>query len=109
MKNYETSVGVCKVTYYCGCKKCGGTRFDSKGNTIGSTGKPLKANHSIAVDPSVIPLGSEVLIGDTVYTAEDTGGAIRVKSIDIYLGNTPAAHKQMLRMGSRQYWVCILH
>jgi hypothetical protein len=41
---------------------------------------------------------------DAVYSAEDTG-VISAENplIYIYLGNTPAAHKQMLRIGNRQY------
>lgn len=40
--------------------------------------------HTIAVDPSVIPLGSEVLINGHEYVAEDIGGAVKGNVIDIY-------------------------
>lgn len=51
---------------------------------------------SIAVDPSVIPLGSEVLIVfdddrrskyTGIYKAVDTGGAIKGNRIDIFFGD----------------------
>lgn len=58
---------MCKVTYYCGCDICSEGLVNFQGKPIGSTGEVLKANYSIAVDPSVIPLGSDVLIGDKVY------------------------------------------
>ena len=42
----------------------------------------------IAVDPSVIPLGSEVYIeGVGARRAEDTGGDIIGNTIDIYMGS----------------------
>lgn len=40
--------------------------------------------HTIAVDPNVIPLGSEVLINGHEYVAEDIGGAVKGNVIDIY-------------------------
>ena len=41
---------------------------------------------TIAVDPEVIPLGSEVMIDGHIYIAEDTGGAIKGKKIDMFVG-----------------------
>lgn len=43
-----------------------------------------KSNHTIAVDPSVIPYGSKVVINGKIYVAEDCGGAIKQNCIDIY-------------------------
>lgn len=100
---------MCKVTYYCECNICSEGLVNSQGKPIGSTGEVLKANYSIAVDPSVIPLGSDVLIGDKVYKAVDTGGAIKGKRIDVYLGSTPSAHKLTARMGLRNYPVVVLN
>lgn len=51
---------------------------------------------TIAVDPRVIPLGSKVLMlfhdeshkrFNGVYTARDTGGAIKGNIIDLYMGD----------------------
>lgn len=51
---------------------------------------PLRYYHSIAVDPRLIPLGSRVYIpayrhlGGGWFLAQDTGGAIRGKHVDVY-------------------------
>jgi 3D (Asp-Asp-Asp) domain-containing protein len=51
---------------------------------------PLRYYHSIAVDPRLIPLGSRVYvpayrhIGGGWFVAQDTGGAIKGRHIDVY-------------------------
>lgn len=51
---------------------------------------PLTYYHSIAVDPGLIPLGSRVFIpayrglGGGWFMAQDTGGAIRGRHVDVY-------------------------
>ena len=51
---------------------------------------PLRYYHSIAVDPRLIPLGSRVYvpayrhIGGGWFIANDTGGAIKGRHIDVY-------------------------
>ncbi|WP_456271253.1 3D domain-containing protein [Bacillus sp. AK031] len=56
---------------------------------ITKTGVDLRANPDekvIAVDPSVIPLGSKVYVEGFGYArAEDTGGAIKGNRIDIFM------------------------
>ena len=42
------------------------------------------AGHTIAVDPSVVPYGSKIMINGVVYTAEDKGGGVRGHHIDIF-------------------------
>lgn len=74
------SLGAFKMTAYCPCSKCCGKWAGG----ITSTGVIAQAKHTIAVDPSVIPYGSKVIINDQVYTAEDCGGAIKGNHIDIY-------------------------
>ncbi|WP_100487434.1 3D domain-containing protein [Sporolactobacillus pectinivorans] len=60
----------------------------------------------IAVDPSVIPLGSHVMIpGYGVYLAADTGGSITGNRIDIHFSNNAAA----LNFGVRTVTIQILH
>jgi uncharacterized protein DUF4157/3D domain-containing protein len=46
-----------------------------------------QAGRTVAVDPSIIPLRSELLIEDIgARVAEDTGGKIKGKHIDVYYG-----------------------
>lgn len=51
-----------------------------------ATGTWPKEGRTVAVDPAVIPLGSELVInGIPGYIAEDTGGAIKGRVVDIYM------------------------
>ena len=74
-------LGTFRITHYCPCSICCGPYS----NGITSTGVTATTNHTIAVDPSVIPYGSKVVINGQVYVAEDCGGAIKKNRIDIYV------------------------
>lgn len=67
------------VTAYCPCEECCG-----KDDGITSTGTQAKAGRTIAVDPELIPYGTEVVISGEKYIAEDCGEAIKGRRIDIY-------------------------
>ena len=82
------NAGQFTITHYCRCEGCCG-----KSDGITATGVIVEEGRTIAVDPKIIPLGSEVLIGGHVYIAEDTG--VKGNHIDIY---TPS-HEQALQMG----------
>ena len=69
----------CWVTAYCGCYSCS----EGYGNMT-ATGRTARPNHTIAVDPSVIPYGTQVEINGITYTAEDCGGGVNGYSIDVY-------------------------
>ena len=61
-----------------------------------STGVRLVAGHSVAVDPETIPLGSllQILRPDgerMIAMAVDTGGAIKGRRLDLFLGSGPDA------------------
>ena len=78
----DTSGGfivTCWVTAYCGCWECSGEYgpYDVFENRC-------IPNHTIGVDPSVIPYGTQVEINGIVYTASDTGSAINGYEIDVY-------------------------
>lgn len=85
------SLGTFKLTAYCSCQRCCGSYalnrpVDENGNEIvyGSIGVRLVAGVSIAVDPRVIPYGTQVVIDGHTYTAHDTGGNIKGNRIDVY-------------------------
>lgn len=85
-------------------------------NTRTATGKIPQENY-IAVDPSVIDLGSAVYVEgeslkayDGLYYAEDTGGLILGNRIDIYMGSLydNAKYEEMIQFGVRDMRVYIL-
>ena len=57
--------------------------YNGAGTT--ASGTTTKANRTVAVDPKVIPLGSKLMINGKIYIAEDTGGFIKGKKIDIFM------------------------
>ena len=68
----------------------------SSGKT--ATGTQVQEGRTLAVDPSVIPLGSRVELicpsypsVNGIYTAEDTGGAIKGYKLDLYIHNAGKA------------------
>lgn len=64
---------------------------------ITASGARTKANHTVAVDPRVIPLGSKIMVNGKVYKAEDTGGAIKGKKLDIYMPSESACRNWGVR------------
>lgn len=75
----EKNTAYFTITHYCACEQCCG-----KTDGITASGTQAEAGRTIAVDPDVIPLGTEVLIDGITYVAEDIGGAIQGNRIDIY-------------------------
>ncbi|PFW71661.1 peptidoglycan-binding protein [Priestia aryabhattai] len=80
------SMTVEATAYTANCAGCSGTT---------ATGVNLKSNPNqrvIAVDPSVIPLGSKVYVeGYGQAVAADTGGAIKGNRIDVFVSSDNAA------------------
>lgn len=93
------------ITHYDICVRCCG-----KVDGITASGAHATPYSTVAVDPSMIPLGAELLVdyGDGAglrrYRAEDTGGTIKGNRIDLCVGS----HDEALRLGRRTatvYWV----
>jgi 3D (Asp-Asp-Asp) domain-containing protein/LysM repeat protein len=88
------------TAYTASCAGCSG---------ITATGINIKANPNekvIAVDPSVIPLGSKVYVeGYGEATAADTGGAIKGNRIDIFI----PSEQNAVNFGVQQVKVTILN
>ena len=80
----EVKVKATAYTAYCdGCSGITRTGLDLRSNPQSKV---------IAVDPTVIPLGSKVYVEGYGYaTASDTGGAIKGKRIDVFKPNLVAA------------------
>lgn len=83
--------------------------FDLKEHT-------LESARAIAVDPKVIKLGSKVEVEfvdvsyqylNGIYTAVDTGGAIKGKKIDVFFGSGNVS-KEVKQFGVRKCKVTIL-
>lgn len=81
------SLGTFRLTAYCACAECCGQWADG----ITYTGTEATPDRTVAVDPTVIPLGSTVLIDGQEYVAEDIGGAIKGARIDIFFPTHQAA------------------
>ena len=93
------SLGNFKLTAYCSCSLCCGKWANNRPNGIvyGAIGEELKENYSIAVDPSVIPYRTEVIINGHTYKAQDCGGAIKGNRIDVYFED----HNDALQFGAQ--------
>ena len=87
---YGESLGEFDITYYCACEKCCDVETG-----LTATGTQVIEGQTIAVDPNVIPYGTQVIIGGHVFTAEDCGGAIKENRIDIYVNS----HEKALELG----------
>ncbi|MEW9111019.1 ubiquitin-like domain-containing protein [Cytobacillus gottheilii] len=79
---------VSSTAYTAGCNGCSGYT---------ATGINLKANPNvkvIAVDPSVIPLGTKVYVEGYGYAvAADTGSAVKGNKIDVFFANKSDAYR----------------
>ncbi|MGI6066492.1 MAG: 3D domain-containing protein [Bacillota bacterium] len=89
------------ATAYDACIQCCG-----KTDRITKSGTRALPGHTIAVDPKVIPLGTQVYIETLgVFTAEDTGRAIKGRRIDIYM----ETHEQAFKFGIKNLKVYMLN
>lgn len=95
-----TYIGKFKCYAYCPCTSCCGAYASG----ITATGTTAAARRTIAVDPSVIPLGSKVVINGHEYIAEDTGGGIKGNKLDIFFDS----HREALNFGVRWYDVYVV-
>ncbi len=85
-----------------------------KGNApLNARGGPLQIG-SLAVDRDVIAMGSRVRIPTLVapwdtqeFIADDTGGGIIGKHVDVYCGAGEAAHDETLRITADNMQVCL--
>ena len=89
------------ITAYCPCSKCCGEWADG----FTATGDLAHEGVTIAVDPEEIPLGTRVWIeGIGERVAQDIGGAIKGKRIDIFFYN----HQAALNFGKQELEITII-
>lgn len=89
----EISLGNFKITHYCNCSICCG-KWAGMGLT--ASGAKLEEGKTIAVDPKVIPFGTELIINGNTYVAQDTGSGVKGNHIDIYC----SSHEEALANGT---------
>lgn len=85
-QKWLVSLGMFEVTAYCHCAICCGR----EGQPTASGTWP-EAGRTIGVDPELLPYGAEVIINGHTYIAEDTGGAMQGRHIDIFMDSHAAA------------------
>lgn len=68
-----------RATGYCNCASCSGP-----GHPRTASGRYPRQGRTLAVDRRMIPLGSKIVMDGHTYYAEDTGGAIKGRRIDVY-------------------------
>ena len=90
----KESLGEFVITAYCPCEKCCGEYADG----LTASGTPASEGRTCAVDPEVIPLGTEIEIDGVKYIAEDVGGAVKGRRIDICFND----HRSAVMYGVRQ-------
>lgn len=88
-----------KATAYDACPKCTGKSEDHPAFGVTASGRFAEADHTIAVDPEIVPLGTWVYIeGMGIYRAEDIGSAIKGHRIDIFMHS----HEEALKFGIKE-------
>ena len=101
-----------KATAYTKYYECTGKNPGDPYFGITASGLPVEIGH-IAVDPKVIPLHSKVYVEGKdelgkkytgIYTATDTGGAIKGNRIDVYMED----FKEMYTFGIRQMRIYVV-
>lgn len=78
------SLGEFKITVYDACEYCS-SEWGTQLARPCSDGHSAIENHTVAVDPEVIPYGTRLLIDGIEYVAEDCGGAVKGNVIDVYV------------------------
>lgn len=86
-------LGEFKLTAYCGENYKHICNDGDPSKT--ATGTKPTAGKTIAVDPSVIPYGTKVVIDGKEYFAEDCGGAIKGNRVDVFFDT----HQDALNFG----------
>lgn len=85
------SLGNFVTTAYCSCSTC------SSGSNLTYSGTVPKPDHTISADIGLYPIGTKLMIGNTVYTVEDIGSSVNGNCLDIFFDS----HQQALNYGRK--------
>ena len=86
-------LGEFSISHYCSCPICTGT---PKGSRT-ATGHIPREGRTVAVDPKLIPLHSVIYVeGLGTFVAEDIGGGVKGKHLDVYIDD----HQKALNLGT---------
>ena len=86
-------LGEFSISHYCSCPLCTNT---PKGSRT-ATGHIPREGRTVAVDKNIIPLHSVIYIeGIGTLVAEDVGGGVKGKHLDIYIND----HQRALNLGT---------
>ena len=95
------SFGIREVEVY----RFPGEESEHEGNgDMTYTGAEPRAGRTVAADPDIIPLGSEIEVGGCIYIVEDTGKKIKGNRLDIFFDT----HDEAVVYGRRQEPVYLL-
>ncbi len=84
------SLGTYRLTFYCPCYECS----EGWGHQTAS-GATAVEGVTVAVDPRIIPYGTRLQINGHEYIAQDCGGSIKGRRIDIFM----ESHNECLKNG----------
>ncbi|MBO2533607.1 3D (Asp-Asp-Asp) domain-containing protein [Planifilum fulgidum] len=100
--DYGRDLGEFTLTAYTAGPESTGKSPGHPAYGITSSGAPAVEGVTIAVDPSVIPIGSRVYIeGLGYFVAQDTGSAIKGKRIDVFMNDLEEALQFGVKKGVR--------
>jgi|GEM_PF-1031435 len=110
-----TYIGEFRITGYCSGPRCTG-RYAATRSWVGdreiaitASGAVAEIGITVAVDTALIPWGTVLYIeGLGVRIAQDVGGAVRGRHIDMFFGGHRGAHEEALEWGSQRRAVWII-
>lgn len=89
---HKTYLGKFYCTHYCPCARCCGVG----GGKVTASGTKPTAGRTVGVNPRLIKYGTHLQVGKYKgYVAEDTGGGIGWKHLDIFCNS----HQEALNAG----------